>query len=344
MTESATISNTRLCFPAPHQVVLQTEELAKQLEPHQLLIKCLYSLISPGTELAMYTRTHVGFDDPNNTFAKYPFYPGYAAVGRVEATGPEVEGFKKGDVVYYLGHHSAYSIQSYRQSPVLLVPDGLPLECIPFIRLAQISNTALVFSDAKAQDSVAVIGLGVVGHMAAQLFRIRGAKVIAADLLAFRRGLAQEAGIDQLINPQEQDLVSAIKEATAGEGARTVIEATGSPNLISPALEATRKFGEVILLGSPRGKAMIDVYNLIHRQGISLRGAHELLVSRHTDAPEPNQHSVSATMMRYLQTGELRVGHLVSEVVRPNEAEKGFKALLSKQDKTMSVLIDWRDR
>jgi threonine dehydrogenase-like Zn-dependent dehydrogenase len=180
--------------------------------------------------------------------------------------------------------------------------------------------------------------------MAAQLFRIRGARVMGADLLAFRRGLAQEAGIDYLINPQQQDLVSAIREATAGEGARTVVEATGNPELINPALEATCKLGEVILLGSPRGKATIDVYNLIHRKGISLKGTHETLVPRQPNASEPNQHSVSAIMMSYLQTGELKVGHLISEVVRPDEAEKGFKALLSEQDKTMAVLTDWRNQ
>lgn len=342
MTTSNILTNTRLCFPEPHRVVTQTEELSMQLGPQQLLIKCLYSLISPGTELAMYTRTHIGFDDPAINFAKYPYYPGYAAVGRVEATAPEVEGFRAGDLVYYPGHHASYAIQSYRQNPVLPVPEGLPVEWVPFIRLAQIANTAVILSDVKAQEPVAVIGLGIVGHLAAQLFSISGAHVIGADLLAFRRNLAREAGIGQLINPQERDLVGAIREATAGEGARTVVEATGNPDLINPALDAARKSGEVILLGSPRGKATIDVYNLIHRKGVRLKGAHEALIPLQADAPEPNHYSISVTMMRYLQESNLKVAHLISDIIRPAEAERGFNALLSAQNQTMSVLIDWQ--
>ena len=49
------------------------------------------SLISPGTELAIFEKTHRGFDGGGVSFAKYPFLPGYAAVGEVGDSSIELD-------------------------------------------------------------------------------------------------------------------------------------------------------------------------------------------------------------------------------------------------------------
>ena len=52
---------TQLCFPDKFQVELQKANLS--VPEGAVLVKNHYSLISPGTGLALYTGTHVGFQD-----------------------------------------------------------------------------------------------------------------------------------------------------------------------------------------------------------------------------------------------------------------------------------------
>ena len=327
--QAATRRSVRVCFPAAYQVELQETPIAAQPDPGQLLVKSLYSLISPGTELAMYTQTHIGFPDPTNTYAKYPFYPGYTAVGRVEATGSDVRDYAPGDVVFFPGHHQTYSLVSPNQTIVLAVPQSLPYSRVPFIRMAEISNTAVLMSDVRSGDTVVVLGLGLVGNLAAQLFQLQGARVIGVDLVPFRRELARQAGIEQTVAAEQQDVAAAVRELTGAEGPRIVVEATGSPKLVPPALAMAQEKGEVILLGSTRGTVELDVYNLIHRRGVSLKGAHGRLVPRHSTEGQVDLVAVDRQMAQLLDEGRLHVDHLVTEIVRPEESEvrRAYQAL-----------------
>jgi threonine dehydrogenase-like Zn-dependent dehydrogenase len=330
-------------FPAAYQVEMEEAPVAAQPGPKQLLVKTLYSLISPGTELAMYTQTHIGFSDPTNTYAKYPFYPGYTAVGRIEAAGSEVQGFASGDTLFYSGRHQTYSLVTPDQDIIMVIPQGVPHTRVPFIRMAEISFTSLLMSDLRPGDTVAVLGLGLVGNLAAQLFQIHGARVIGVDLVPFRRELARQAGIEQTVAAEQQDAVSAVRELAGGDGPRIVVEATGSPLLVPSALAMAREKGEVILLGSTRGTVELDVYNLIHRRGVTLKGAHGRLVPRRSQDGSIDQVAVDKRMLQWLQEGRLKVDHLVTERVRPlqGEVERAYQALLNAKDSTMAILIDW---
>jgi NADPH:quinone reductase-like Zn-dependent oxidoreductase len=82
----------KLVFPGPYQIEFQQQSLPV-ISTNQVLVATDYSLISPGTELALYTGTHTGLSNPNNSWAKYPFSPGYAIVGRVIAVGSEITEF-----------------------------------------------------------------------------------------------------------------------------------------------------------------------------------------------------------------------------------------------------------
>lgn len=269
-------------------------------------------------------------------------------MGEVELVGADVTGFSPGDLVYYPGRHQRYATISPGAMPVLHVPAGVALTAVPFARFGQISGTALAFSEAGPGDVVAVVGLGLIGNLAAQLFRARGAFTIGADLVPFRRALADQAGIDRTIAAEHQDLVLAVREASGGDGARTVIEATGNPRLVEPALQMARPKGEVILLGSPLTAAQRDedlrVYllHLIHRKGVSVKGAHESLIPRIVeDEDSLDQRSLARTTMDLLAQKKIMVDRLISDVVRPAEIGAAYAALLAEKDKTMTVLIDW---
>lgn len=336
-------NNVRVCFTGPFTVEVASEVLRQPVEPQQLLIRSIFTLISPGTELALYTQTHVGFKDPNNRWAKYPFYPGYAAVGQVEAVGSGLQGFEAGDIVFFWGQHQQYTLLSPQEAPVLPVPDGLSWEYVPFARMAQIAYTAVLLTTSISPGKqVVVLGLGLVGNLAAQLFQIHQADVTAIDLIEQRCELAQQCGIAHTLNAAQQDPQAVIKEITGGQGAHIVVEATGSPALVSSALAMARTRGEVILLGSPRGSAEIDVYSLVHRSGVCLKGAHEALFPMLPQkSGQPDRTSISEQMLQHLQKDQLSVTPLISQIVSPHRIQAAYEALFHQKEKVMGILVDW---
>lgn len=356
--QSSRLMNERVRVVRPHEVLLQREEMDEEIRDDQLLVRCCYSMISPGTELGLFTGSHGGFADPGSPGAEDPFFPnfryptspGYAAVGTVQTVGAHVPEFSPGDIVYYPGRHQRYSIVSPTTIPVIPVPSGVPLRAAPFARFGQIASTSLVFSDAAPGDVVAIIGLGLIGNLAAQLFRIHGASIVAADLVGFRRDLAHQAGIHRTVEAENQDVIRAVIDASGGDGARTVIEATGNPRLVEPALRMTRAKGEVILLGSPLTASHrnedLSVYllHLIHRKGVSVKGAHESLIPRvAADDDVLDQRTLARNMLDLLDQKQLIVEHLISDVIRPDEIGAAYASLLNEKDKTMTVLIDWTE-
>ncbi|HEV2072741.1 MAG TPA: zinc-binding alcohol dehydrogenase [Thermomicrobiales bacterium] len=350
-------TNERVRVLRPYEASLQREEMNAGIDEDQVLIRCCYSAISPGTELGLFTGSHGGIVDPGHGPAKedpffpgfkFPFSPGYAAVGEVEMAGTHVHDVSKGDIVYYPGRHQRYSIVSPALTPVIPVPSSMSLLAAPFARFGQIASTALVFSEAGEGDLVAVIGLGLIGNLAAQLFRIHGASVIGADFVGFRRVLARQAGIHHTIEAESGYTVSRIMDASEGNGARTVIEATGNPRLVESALQMAAPKGEVILLGSPLTASGHDealsvyVLHLIHRKGVRITGAHESLIpviAAHGDILD--QRTLARKALDLIDRKHLVVEHLISDIVRPGEIERAYTSLLRDKDTTMAVLIDW---
>ena len=350
-------TNERVRVLGPYEVSLQREQMNAWIEEDQVLIRCCYSAISPGTELGLFTGSHGAIVGPDEDSARedpffprfrYPFSPGYAAVGEVEMAGANVHDISEGDVVYYPGRHQRYSIVSPAATPVIPVPPSIPQQFVPFARFGQIASTALVFSGTGGGDLVAVIGLGLIGNLTAQLFRIHGASVIGADLVGFRRCLANKAGIHRTIAAEMEDMVGQVMEASGGNGARTVIEATGNPRLVEPALQMAAPQGEVILLGSPltasRHDEALGIYllHLIHRKGVRVTGAHESLVpgiSSHGNILD--QRTLARKALDLIDGKHLMVEHLISNIVRPDEIERAYTSLLKQKDTTMTVLVDW---
>ena len=101
-----------LFFPNKMQVEVEDFDLPKTLQPKQILVENLFGLISPGTELAMFTQAHVGFSRPGFGYASYPFRPGYATVGRTIDVGTEVVDLQAGDMVFTRTRHASHAVLS----------------------------------------------------------------------------------------------------------------------------------------------------------------------------------------------------------------------------------------
>ncbi|HEX6574333.1 MAG TPA: zinc-binding dehydrogenase [Gemmatimonadaceae bacterium] len=126
-------------------------------------------------------------------------------------------------------------------------------------------------------DSVAVMGAGPVGQSVIALASLSGATRVAAvdkvaDRLTFSRDMGATDNID-LSNPREHRLEES-QAMTGGRGFDIVIEASGSPDAVSEALDLVRDGGRVIVCGhyTDNGPVQIHPHFQINRKHVELRG------------------------------------------------------------------------
>lgn len=109
------------------------------------------------------------------------------------------------------------------------IPDGTPDE--QFLFLSDVLPTAwqaVVYADAPAGGSVAVLGLGPIGQMAVRIAGHLGAgRVIGVDSVPERLALAQRYGAEPLDLGGVDDVSAALIEMVDGRGPDSTIDAVG---------------------------------------------------------------------------------------------------------------------
>jgi D-arabinose 1-dehydrogenase-like Zn-dependent alcohol dehydrogenase len=97
--------------------------------------------------------------------------------------------------------------------------------------------------------TVALIGVGGVGHIALQLLRALGAStVVAIDTDARRRSLARELGAHEVLGEQA-DIADALREVTDGAGADIVLDVVGTQTTHDLGLALLARGGTLSLVG-----------------------------------------------------------------------------------------------
>jgi threonine dehydrogenase-like Zn-dependent dehydrogenase len=335
------MKSTYLYFPSLGRVTVETEEVTSDgLAPLEVLIQNETSVISTGTELA---RLH-GLGE-----AVFPARPGYGSIGRVLARGSDVTDVEVGARVFYAGKHALVQRFSHRQGhqwgQLFPVPEGDPIELVMGC-MAEIAMTAPNVTTLRLGDTVAVFGLGLIGNLAAQMYKLRGARVIGLDPAEKRCELARRTGISEVVSVPADRQVEAVKELTGGQGAHVTVDAVGHSAVIVGAIQATRVFGQVVLVGSPRAPFSTDVtplLNTVHENGLVVRGAHmwRLPLSEGRGIPESVEWAFS-TVFRLIAERELRVRELVSHVIPVEDAPAAYRGLKEQPNEYTGVVIDWR--
>ncbi len=338
------LSSRHILFTAPNQVELASEEVdGAALARDEVLIASEASLISAGTELARLRGEGEGA-------GAFPTRSGYACIGRIIAAGDGTAGVKPGDRVFFAGKHQAVQRflhnQDHQWGRCYPVPEGLAPEDAAFVCLAQIALVAPWVSPAGPGDTVAVFGLGVIGNLCAQLYRLAGARVIGLDPVAERCAMARRCGIGETIDAPAGRQVEALLAATGGAGATVTVDAVGHTAVIQAAVEGTRLMGECVLLGTPRTPLpgdLTSLLNRVHMQGIALRGAHMWrFPATSVRGTTRTVADAYALIFAAIADGRLRVAPLRSHLVRPEDAPASYRELQHARDRVWGVAIDWR--
>lgn len=325
----------------PDKEAITFLEVEKDLESagSGVIVDTEYTILSAGTELACLRGSE--------NWVKYPFSPGYGCVGKVSHGGTNGSSFKAGDRIFHWGPHASISKAT---GLAVKLPEGLDPKLAVLARMGQVSFTAVRLSNVELGDFVAVQGLGLVGNMAAQLMGLSGATVIGIDVSEKRLETARKCGIEYTLNPESENLGEGIKRITGGRMCNSVVEATGVANLVEPAMKLAGKGGEVILLGTPRGKLTGEPENILsdvfawNSGCITLKGAHEWRFPRTRENEAYQKHSMERNvdiLFHLMLQGKLKIEELITHVVSPAKCEKVYRDLQSSSDDYLGVIFDW---
>lgn len=220
---------------------------------------------------------------------QFPYWPpvilGHEFAGIIVAVGKKVRDWKVGDRVVGEPHTLACGrcwlcrsgnrqLCPEKRSPgwgidgcfarYMRYPEPALLHRLPddmgFEEAALVEPTANVVTDVlergrvEAADTVAVVGPGPIGLLAAIAAKAGGAGTVVligteADEELRLPTARKIKSIDYVLNVQREDVVTFVLELTAGRGADLVVEASGAAAGIGLAVQLVRKLGRLTAIG-----------------------------------------------------------------------------------------------
>ena len=179
-----------------------------------------------------------------------------------------------GIIVYGATGHGAHA--KYMKVPahtLVQLPDDLSFKTGAAISCGTgTAYGALKRLDLAGDETLVIFGQGPVGLSGTQLAKEMGARVIALDVSEERRQLALNFGADEVIDPLGEDVVSAIKDLTHGEGAHKSLDCSSNSEARVQAVQCVRTWGSACFVGEG-GDVKLDVSNDLLRRQVTLIGS-----------------------------------------------------------------------
>ena len=146
-----------------------------------------------------------------------PMALGYSSAGTIVALGNNTQGFKVDRRVACAGGgfavHAEYAVVP--RNLLTPIPDNVDFESAAFTTLGAIALHGFRLAEPQIGESVAVIGLGLVGLLAAQIATAAGCNVLGIDLDADRINLASSLGLEAV---QREKTIDSSAAFTANRG------------------------------------------------------------------------------------------------------------------------------
>ena len=179
---------------------------------------------------------------------------GYSSAGTVIAVAPEITDIAIGDRIACAG--AGYAVHAeFACVPRLLtariLSGSISFEDAAFTTLGTVALHGIRTAEVKIGDTVAVIGLGLLGQLTVQLLKASGCQVLGLDILPQRSELALQLGADAA-SSSDSDFASLCAERTHGNGVDAVLitAETSSSGPVNLAAKISRDRGVVVAVGS----------------------------------------------------------------------------------------------
>ncbi len=339
-------------FTSPDQVTVGSVQCAP-CGPTEIVIRTLYSTVSPGTELRMLAG-HYGAGD------KFPYVPGYSSVGEVIEVGAEAKGWRVGDLVSarntrpfadarsLYGAHSAIKVLSTTDTdrPVLLPAGADPLDYV-LCEIGAIPLRGVEAAAPKAGETAIVIGQGLIGALSAAWLVRAGCRVAVVDLEESRLERARRNGVALTVSPSDPHVKERLKVFTNG-GADIVVEASGSMPGVELARSLLRRKPqnyspdytvEPILFYGGDWPRLVFQANYLEKlpwnPDHTAPGEGVTIITPRDRGTEERQRVVE-----HIRTGRFKARDFVDAIIPFDRAPEAYAGL--KERRIFSAVIDWK--
>ncbi len=282
-----------IVIETPNKIEIKDIPMPEVKENEALLkVKCVGIC---GADVASYTG--------NQPFTTYPRIPGHEFSAEIVTIPENDKGLKVGDIVTcnpYFNCGECYSCErgfvncctdnqtmgvqrdgafcEYIAMPVERIFPGMGLgaEELALIEPFSISQHAVSRATIKETDTVLVVGAGPIGLFALLAAKQKCKKIVVADILDNRLGLAKEYGADAVVNTQKQSLEEFTKEFTEGRGFDVCIEACGAPETFLNCIDCAAFAANIILIGNGKRETTF-LHSIILKKELNIHGSRNAL-------------------------------------------------------------------
>ena len=230
----------------------------------------------------------------------------------------------------YFGSRCDGGFAEYLAVPIWnlkLFPNHLPFSVAAICEPASVALHALDMAQMSPGDTIAIVGSGTIGILAAMWANICGAgRVILIGRNSEKLICAQSFCTCETINIYEHEPSEYVFETTQGIGADISMEFVGTSEGVSTVISTTKKGGIVVLTGNPAGKICLErsVYWKILRNEINMRGTWN---SEYSSARNDWDEALN-----YMSNGQLDPKALISSFMPIYNFQLAFEMLRSRKD------------
>ena len=161
-----------------------------------------------------------------------------------------------------------------------------------------------------------------------------------------RRQAALTAGADHVLDPLAGDVREQLARLLNQRGAEIVADATGVPDAVPTAMSLACDGGQVVIVGSPRGRANnVNFYDDLHRRYLEVTGAHGNMLFEPANTRLAGAWDIDKAqrwLLAALASGRLSLAGLVTHRIAPQQLGSAYEGLMKNKEEYLGVVVSWK--
>jgi L-iditol 2-dehydrogenase len=206
------------------------------------------------------------------------------------------------------------------------VPVTVSFEQAAMVEPLSIAFHAVRRSPVAINNTVVVVGAGMIGLLIIQLLKIAGcSRIIAVDMVQEKLNLAKKFGADNVLKADSIDVTTEVYRLTHNRGADIGFEVVGIASTVQSAIACLRKGGSLTLVGNLKPSVEFPLQSVVTRQ-LSLYGT----------CASAGEYS---DCLGLIASGKVDVDSFISAVAPLSEGALWFEKLYKGEPGLMKVIL-----
>ena len=318
---------------------IEDVDLDTNLGPRDVWVETKISALKIGTDRGNYEGAEQVPGAPD-----YPRPVGDSSLGSVRGVGSEVGDLKVGERVFSRNwHQSGYILD---RDQIAKVPDDVSDEDGVYAGLYSLCALSYTRCQYQSGETVAVVGLGVLGMGEVALGNAYGARVAAIGNSPIRLEMADRMGAHFCALYDDPRLSEKLDEWTGGSGVDLVINTANPWSAYRVSVEIVRSHGRVGILGLPgRGEPPLD-FNPLSMEWFYSKSLTVTAVSgqaSHFYSPEgrSNLDDSCRHVLSLMASGRVSPSRLITHRLPFDRMKEAYDMIDRREKNMLGVIFQW---